>query len=790
MNNIYSIILVVVLGFLSLSISLGAGGGGTSVGGVLRLLQNDISEYFRLEKQLKDNNQEDINQESDSLVDISSIHPKGLKGYLKDLGHSVHRSVNGKETESGFTIGLTAKIKERTVKSSNMEESIRELLPEDIYINLLGKGPYCTIRVDPIMLERVVGSGLFERIEADMPVGEALDEGMEQSNISSLRDFTTGSNYRGKGVVFGLVDIGFDYTHKVFEGMDGRNRIVSAWQQGDQGGSTNWGYGRIYSGSQALQNRYDIENFTHGTHVAGIGAGNGLDGNDELTGVASESSIVMVTNASFEEDYSSTSHTTILDGIEFIFSEADRLDRPAVVNLSLATNIGPHDGSSLFDLAAGSMLGLGKSLVTASGNDGHLNMAIVDDFDQGDVIQTVVGQNPDFNNNFIDIWAEDDAEFCITLGEIDVSGRLTWSDEVVCTDGSTNRELSRALPGRVVQYNTGYTLEGSDSEGFQKRVFVRLRDHTRGAVAMRMEVLKGGRINIWNAGAGGSTAEEFSSQNRSGFISGDNYGIVGEIGGNSKDFITVGSYTSSDIYRSTAGNMYRVSPEGTRYSLSLFSSVGPTADGRIKPDISAPGNIVESSISKFDFRYRVGNVNSQFTTRYVSAHDAYFGAQSGTSMATPFVAGPIALMLEANPYLSQPEIKAILKETAYEDSYTGQILNDGNNRWGSGKLDIAAAVKRAEKLFAETVITPNIKFGPNPVDSKKELTIFFEEGAVGNFRYTISDLSGRIVFEKDSQISVSDSPIEKLELGAVVSGMYLLNIKSDFVEVNYPIAIQ
>lgn len=105
------------------------------------------------------------------------------------------------------------------------------------------------------------------------------------------------------------------------------------------------------------------------------------------------------------------------------------------------------------------------------------------------------------------------------------------------------------------------------------------------------------------------------------------------------------------------------------FSLASFSSRGPTRDERMKPEISAPG--VNISAPK---------ANS--TNQYV--------AYSGTSMATPYVSGVIALMLDANPGLSVAQVREILRTTAQDWGPAGQDVD-----YGWGRLDGFAAVKRA-----------------------------------------------------------------------------------------------
>ena len=109
------------------------------------------------------------------------------------------------------------------------------------------------------------------------------------------------------------------------------------------------------------------------------------------------------------------------------------------------------------------------------------------------------------------------------------------------------------------------------------------------------------------------------------------------------------------------------------FNLASFSSRGPTGDGRIKPDIVAPGVFITSA--------NASNANNG-TDPYV--------AYDGTSMSTPFVVGVALLMLEANPALTHAEIKSILMSTAVDWGSSGVDVD-----YGAGRLDAFAAIEAA-----------------------------------------------------------------------------------------------
>ena len=126
----------------------------------------------------------------------------------------------------------------------------------------------------------------------------------------------------------------------------------------------------------------------------------------------------------------------------------------------------------------------------------------------------------------------------------------------------------------------------------------------------------------------------------------------------------------------------------TLNQLVSFSSLGPTADGRMKPDITAPGSMLISSFNSSTSSNRNGeDYNYVVKQENVNTVNYYYGSMEGTSMATPVVTGVLATWLQANPKLTPEQVREILSNTATTDSYTGNITGVGNNRWGYGKIN-------------------------------------------------------------------------------------------------------
>jgi len=115
---------------------------------------------------------------------------------------------------------------------------------------------------------------------------------------------------------------------------------------------------------------------------------------------------------------------------------------------------------------------------------------------------------------------------------------------------------------------------------------------------------------------------------------------------------------------------------------SVFSSLGPTRDGRAKPDLSAPGQRLQAALSHES--RRAGD------TRIASIGDRLL-ALAGTSMSAPMVTGAVALLLQQKPDRDIADIQSVLARSVRRDAHTGPAL--WNPIYGMGKLDVVAALR-------------------------------------------------------------------------------------------------
>ena len=240
-----------------------------------------------------------------------------------------------------------------------------------------------------------------------------------------------------------------------------------------------------------------------------------------------------------------------------------------------------------------------------------------------------------------------------------------------------------------------------------------------------------------------------------------------EIGGTANSIISVGSFTSKNQFTNIFGNLITTnSPEIGEIAYS--SGIGPTIDGRIKPDITAPGEYVVSSVNSFDSGTYNSNTSYLVDEIIGENYNWYFRAFSGTSMASPVVAGIIALMLEANPTMTPPEIKQQISENAWIDNYTGNVPN---NIWGYGKIDAHETIKSIETLLStEDIDQDNFMLYPNPTNN----FVNFDNSILKFKNLEVINLIGQSILK----LNLEDSNQNKLDISNFEKGLYLFKFSN------------
>jgi subtilisin family serine protease len=532
--------------------------------------------------------------------------------------------------------------------------------------------------------------------------------------------------FQGNGVLVGIIDTPLDVTHHGFRdpAVAGTHdsRVLYYWAQtthtegaagtvlqanppgitpqqftsaaipgNPRANFAGLNYGRLYTNNDintaiALANPYGTGNNQicceptkddeHGTHCAGIAAGSGHETNWATNpthiGAAPEASIIHVRLEMFTQadlDLGVTFEDALLDGIDFCMRAAQFHNMPIVISVSQVSNWGPHNGESDFDLARDNLINSfdNRSIVWAAGNDdgrdGHRKGTVAsggstDNFTLtvarsgalGAVIQTPV---------WLDIWYfGPELDYRITYSGSN-SGWRTAGQDYNGTVSGRDIEAERDIESGGGLRSIRIYVENSRTNEIYT-IELRNPHATQSVLYHAWTGLQG-----WWANLAGSTRHETT--------------LCDTACG--KSILTVG-----------ACNKVRPTNPATGEQVTLYSGAGPTLDGRIKPEIAAVGGTTDDPSTPGNEYDPIFSAASDQNSGYVD--------MIGTSMATPLVAGSVALLFEeygsAPPVglgleLNQDTIKALITQYAntlnlnLNPTQPGYVAEE-RNRYGYGRL--------------------------------------------------------------------------------------------------------
>jgi subtilisin family serine protease len=426
----------------------------------------------------------------------------------------------------------------------------------------------------------------------------------------------------------------------------------------------------------------------HGTHVAGSAAGNGRATGGGLPagafqGMAPAADIIAVRGT---RDYvGGFSSSDVVNAFSFIDQKAGELGRPYVINLSLGGHIGPHDGSTLEERTIDNLVGAGKpgkAIVASAGNEGdeHIHAS---------------GQVAGGGTNEVSF---DISSPSVVLVDVWYKGSDTFKIGFLDPTGSGMNPVS-LLPPAENCYSGGSNVicigtYANDPNNGDKEIFLYFYAVTTGRWRFVLHgfSVTNGHFDAWSQGAG--------------FSSDVNDQMRVAMPGTARNAITVGAYTTKNQWTDVNGSPHSVS--ATIGAISAFSSDGPTRDGRQKPEIAAPGQVI---CSTFSGQSPAGSFGSAYDSVADICQDGRHGVMSGTSMSAPHVTGAVALLLNLNRNLDAAQLKNFLTTTARRDAFTGNVPN---TRWGYGKLDVLAAATNVAPPPMTATPTPTPTITPTP----------------------------------------------------------------------------
>lgn len=540
----------------------------------------------------------------------------------------------------------------------------------------------------------------IEIAEALKPPAPALAELRSAAPSFKLRRFGHARHHRyGEDVLIGIVDVqGFDFAHSDF--LDkGKTRFVRIWDQGGDARTSPEKHGQFSYGAEFRQEHLnaaikaspqlglpatDIEKQSqmiegsHATHVASIAAGNrGVCRKAQIAGV-----LISLPHGDQDRRLSFYDSSRLADAVDYLLQLGAELEKPVVINVSLATNGHAHDGSAAVTRWIDAALTTpGRAVVVAAGNSGQERGETESDIGfimgrihssgtipaaglERDLEWVVVGNGiMDVSENEMEIWFSAQDRLAVSVrppgqGWIGPVEPREYIENRVIVDGTVLSVYNEVYhPANGLNYISVYLspffsateVVGVPAGIWQVRLHAReIRDGRFHAWIERDDPQQLGRVAEREAWAFPSFFTETT--------------LV--------DDTTVSSLGCANR-AITVGNL-----DEAQNRVNISSSQGPTRDGREKPDVAAPGtNIIAAK-------------------GFADAADEWL-AMTGTSMASPFVAGIVGLMLARKPRLTAAQIEAILRRTA--KPLPGKDFAWTNDA-GFGVLDPEACLAEIERI--------------------------------------------------------------------------------------------
>ena len=553
------------------------------------------------------------------------------------------------------------------------------------------------------------------------PVPELEMDAHKKPHSSLRRVANKRAHKGGKGVLIGIIDVqGFDFSHPDFLDDNGHTRFLKIWDQGGDSrlppfasnGRSAYTYGAEFNQKDlnialdAFENLTDDEKIpateierqsqqaegSHGTHVASIAAGN--------LGVCPQADIAAVLIDLGDEDndrrQSFYDSTRLAHAVSYLFDLADTLSKergefvPVSINVSLGTNGHAHDGSSPINRWIDAALTTpGRSVCVAAGNAGqeaptqpgdtgfimgriHSSGKILAAGLSVDLLWQVVGNTiADISENEMEIWYGAQDRFSITLRS--PSGQIIGP--ILPSEFVENRQLD-SLAFVSVYSELYHPANGLNYIGIYL------------SPMMEATGIVGVEAGTWTIRLTGIDIREGTFH---AWIERDDPDRVGQLGPKEAwrfpSFFSVQSNVDNTSISSLAcgQNVLGIANlDSASETINASSSQGPTRDGRTKPEVAAPGTNIPAANG-------FGLEGEQWVS------------YTGTSMASPYAAGVVGLMLSVENKLTAAQIQGIIKRTAVP--LPGQSFSwaDGS---GYGVIDAQACVHEASIALRRKDLKP------------------------------------------------------------------------------------
>jgi subtilisin family serine protease len=552
-------------------------------------------------------------------------------------------------------------------------------------------GDVVTLEVEPERLTELAALASVREMAASTymrPLNDRARQAAQLDNAAGTRQVSQ----TGRGVVVGIIDSGIDIRHPDFMvpgSNPPRTRIKALWDISDRrddytppGATRSRGHlfteadiNAALAGSGTVEEK-DLNG--HGTHVAGTAAGNGNASGGLYAGIAPEADLVIVKATRSTTAEATLSTTDTINALSFIKQQAAALgNRPFVANISFGGQYGPHDGTAPHEVAIDSLVSeaAGRAVCVAAGNEGDEDIHASGFLRAGSEIELKIDArdilssgSPTVSPEALDIYYNPNDRLSVTITKPNGATFGPFSYTPLAPGGNLPPPAYR--DEHITIYNTLDDKGDQNPNNDQPNIFITFTDSAKDlgsnwTVRLRADqVGANGRFDAWLSRG---RFDDDANPDTPGPAYLDGSRRI-STPGNADGAITVGAFIS-----------YTRRADLQIGAAAWFTSQGPTADSRPKPEISAPGY----------YLYSTKSADSSFGTDPENRNNPSYTAASGTSMATPVVTGGVALMLQARPDLNNQQIKRFLTNYATNDSFT---LPGWDARFGFGKINIAATM--------------------------------------------------------------------------------------------------
>lgn len=709
-----------------------------------------------------------------------------LDGILSALHQALHSNrpttrATGRDTLPDLihigsqTINLAATIGVEITTHDNQAATVANHLHKAGYEAAIITSDFLTATIPAHYLDSLTTLPQVISVESPRVFSPLLDEARKDGKVDLLQAGTgLDTPFTGRGVIIGVIDRSFQYRHPAFlDPTTGESRVRVVWDRS--------GYSPNATQDKSLKPITDIPDGTdlvdlsangHGTHVAGIAAGS--ETGNQLHGIAPEAELILIPSTFLSKE--------VIEDVKYIRDLAIREKKPWVINMSFGGQIGPHDGRSSYDRAINAMLRPGGFVVAAMGNEGDRCLHTTGSLKAGETRYVLFERNEAYANDEsrmeVDIWEQatdrrshfEFKPYILSHNKLLEQTQVFWKKHCWTYSGlnSSNNKI-----------NHQYFL---DLSAVRKEI-----DDPQAAFVLAVEPLqsngeKAQTLHIWL----GNTHDNISTHTLSGkagkMLRGDNKYQVSEGGASVPRAIAVGSYTIRKKIPLIASNahqhqtQYEFSNPEKIGSLSYFSSIGPLLDGNYpKPAVLAPGSWIKSAMNGIYPGFDINSDNNFLTnTIELNGKSYYYSAMQGTSMATPFVTGVLALWLQANPHLTYRQVMDILQETSRK--HTNMHRANWLPNYGYGLIDAYAGLKKALELGKTTGIErPSHTTSPITLSQRAEGWHILFNNPESYANITLYSLDGRILSRQNVQHPTQGTEVI-LPISHLQAGVYLLNV--------------